>query len=73
MKFSCLGRFLGKEEKISQKGNKYSVITFIQGVDTLTVMACEDVDGNHSFGDELNFNLEYDVKFKSLKLLSIEK
>lgn len=72
MKFLCVGRFLGSEEKTSQKGNKYSVISFIQGTDTLTVMANDDVDVNYSFGDEVKLHLEYDVKYKNLKLSMIE-
>lgn len=67
MVFECICRFLSKEEKISKKGNKYLVVTVMQGTSTLTVMS--DVDINSEFGKEFTAIFDYDVKFKNLRLV----
>ena len=67
MVFECKCKFLGKEEKLSKKGNKYLVITIIQGIDVLTIMS--DVDVNADFGKEFIACLDYDVKYKNIRLV----
>lgn len=71
MKFNVLGRFLGSEEKISQKGNKYNIVSFIQGTETISVMANEDLNLNFDFGQQFDGVLDYDTKFKNLRLVEI--
>lgn len=57
-------KFLGKEEKTSQKGNKYSVITFLDGATTHTFLS-KVVVPEYSFGQEISVQLvcDYNVKF----------
>lgn len=68
LKLNC--KFLGKESRTSKKGNQYNVVTVLQGVDTLTLMA--DVDINATFGTEFVALLDYDIRYKNLKLIGAE-
>lgn len=70
MKLSGEFIFLGEETKTSKKGNIYNVVTLIQGVDTLTVMS--DIKLMATFGDKVNALLDYEPKYKNLKLIDIK-
>lgn len=67
MIFHCNCRFLSKEDRVSKKGNKYCVVTIMEGVETLTVMS--DVDITADFGKEFTAVFDYDTKFKNLRLI----
>lgn len=69
MKLSGEFIFLGEETKTSKKGNIYNVLTLMQGVDTLTVMS--DIKLNATFGDNVNALLDYEPKYKNLKLINL--
>lgn len=67
MIFDCKCRFLGKETKLSKKGNEYIVITIMQNTTTLTVMS--DVDINSEFGKEFIAILDYNPQYKNIRLV----
>lgn len=68
LKLNC--KFLGKEVRTSKKGNQYHVVTVLQGVDTLTLMS--DIDLNAGFGTDFVALLDYDIRYKNLKLIGAE-
>lgn len=67
MIFDCACKFIGKEIKQSKKGNSYIVVSLIQGTSVLTVMS--EVDINCEFGKEIIVSLQYDLRYKNLKLV----
>lgn len=68
LKLNC--KFLGKEVRTSKKGNQYNVVTVLQGVDTLQLMS--DIDISGEFGKDFMALLDYDVRYKNLKLVGVD-
>lgn len=64
-------KFLGTEEKTSKAtGNKYQVVTFLDGATTHTLYSKVEVP-NYTFGTEFNalFVAEYNTKYPSISIL----
>lgn len=63
-------KFLGQEEKQSKKGNKYNVVSLMQGIDTLKLMS--DIELNFEFGQDLIAIIDYNLTYKSMRLIGVK-
>ena len=70
MEFELKCKFLGQEEKHSKKGNKYNVVSLVQGVDTLKLMS--DFELDFEFGQDLIAIIDYNLTYKSMRLIGVK-
>ena len=70
MLFELECKFLGQEEKQSKKGNKYNVVSLVQGIDTLKLMS--DIELNFEFGQDLIAIIDYNLTYKSMRLIGVK-
>lgn len=66
-------KYLGSEVKTSKKGNNYSIITFLDGGTTHTILSRAEVP-NYEFGEVFSaeFSLDYNVKYPGVSILRYE-
>ena len=70
MEFELECKFLGQEEKQSKKGNKYNIVSLLQGVDTLKVMS--DFELDFEFGQDLIAVIDYNLTYKTMRLIGVK-
>ena len=70
MEFELTCKFLGQEEKQSKKGNKYNVVSLMQGVDVLKVMS--DFELDFEFGQDLIAIIDYNLTYKNMRLMGVK-
>ena len=70
MEFELECKFLGQEEKQSKKGNKYNIVSLLQGVDTLKVMS--DFELDYEFGQDLIAIIDYNLTYKNMRLMGVK-
>jgi len=70
MKFDFDCTFLSQETVTSAKGNKYIKVLLMQGTDTLTCMS--EVSIPLKQGEKFIANLEYNPRFKSIKVVGVK-
>lgn len=63
-------KFLSSEIKTSKKGNDYSVITVLQGTETITMMSNDLITCD--FGQDITLLIEFNVKYKQLKVIDVK-
>ena len=70
MEFELECKFLGQEEKQSKKGNKYNVVSLMQGIDTLKLMS--DFELDLEFGQDLIAIIDYNPTYNSMRLMGVK-
>lgn len=70
MEFELECKFLGQEEKQSKKGNKYNVVSLVQGIDTLKLMS--DFELDFEFGQDLIAIIDYNPTYNSMRLMGVK-
>lgn len=70
MVFELTCKFLGQEEKQSKKGNKYNVVSLVQGVDTLKLMS--DFELDFEFGQDLVAIIDYNSTYNTMRLIGVK-
>ena len=70
MEFELKCKFLGQEEKQSKKGNKYNVVSLVQGIDTLKLMS--DFELDLEFGQDLIAIIDYNPTYNSMRLMGVK-
>ena len=76
MKLTIKGELTKTENRVSKKGNKYSVIDLMQPdnkYEYLRVMVDNEIDVDElSIGSYYVATLDYNVRFKSFKVVKLE-
>ena len=70
MEFELKCKFLGQEEKQSKIGNKYNVVSLVQGIDTLKLVS--DIYLDFEFGQDLIAIIDYNLTYKSMRLIGVK-
>ena len=66
-------KYLGSEVKTSKKGNNYSIVTFLDGGTTHTVLSRVEVPA-YEFGENFTaeFSVDYNVKYPGIAISKYE-
>ena len=70
MEFELKCKFLGQEEKQSKIGNKYNVVSLVQGIDTLKLVS--DIYLDFEFGQDLIAIIDYNLTYKNMRLIGVK-
>lgn len=75
MIFGLKGVFIGQQTKVSSKGNSYTVASISNGCgEVLTSMLNKsDCLSDLELYKEYNFLVDYDVRYKNIKILGVSK